>query len=222
VGPRALHVQPAYPKRRLWPWVVGAVFLLVLGIWELRIHRPGSAAPAGVAPATSGSRAGSSLHGIAGRVLGPGGEPAARVTVVLLPAGSEAVTAADGSFGFQLDDGSAVHLQAHHSDLGFAAEDVRTPMSGLVLRLEPRAGLDVWVLSRGKAVPGAAVSVTEPGGEVFRADRVTDAAGGLRFLGLPPGELRVTALLEGSGATAEAKVGARNGEIVPVTLMLEP
>jgi len=91
-----------------------------------------------------------------------------------------------------------------------------------VLRLEPRAGLDVWVLSRGKAVPGAAVSVTEPGGEVFRADRVTDAAGGLRFLGLPPGELRVTALLEGSGVTAEAKVGARNGEIVPVTLMLEP
>src|SRR5215472_16699391 len=104
VGPRALHVQPAYPKRRLWPWVVGAGFLLVLGIWELRIHRPGSATPAGVAPATSGSQAGSSLHGIAGRVLGPGGEPAARVTVVLLPGGSEAVTAADGSFGFQLDD----------------------------------------------------------------------------------------------------------------------
>jgi len=42
VGPRALHVQPAYPKRRLWPWVVGAGFLLVLGIWELRIdYGPG-------------------------------------------------------------------------------------------------------------------------------------------------------------------------------------
>ena len=219
MGPRALHVQPAYRKRRLWPWVAVAAVLLVLGIWELRIHRTGSAAPA-----TSGSRAGSSLHGIAGRVLGPGGEPAARVTVVLLPGGAEAVSGADGNFGFQLEDGAAVHVQAHHSDLGFAAEDVRTPSSALVLQLQPRAGLDVWVVSRGKAVPGAAVSVTQggPGGEVFRADRLTDAAGGLRFLGLPAGELRVTALLEGSGATAEAKVVAREGQIIPVNLDLGP
>jgi len=223
VGPRALHVQPAYPKRRLWPWVVGAAFLLVLGIWELRMHRPspGTAVRAGGGSRTSTA---GSLHGIAGRVLGPGGEPAPRVTVVLSPGGTEAVSAADGSFGFQLEDGQAVHVQAHHSDIGFAAEDVRTPVTTLVLELEPRAGLDVWVVSRGKAIPGAAVSVTQgrPGGELFRADRATDAAGGLRFLGLPAGELRVIAVLEGSGVTAEAKVSAREGEIVPVTLMLEP
>jgi hypothetical protein len=226
VGPRALHVQPAYRKRRLWPWVAVAAVLLVLGILELRMHRHGSAAPRteGIASATSGSPAGGSMHGVTGRVLGPGGESAPRVTVVLLPGGAEVVTAADGSFGFQLEDGAAVQVQAHHSDLGFASEEVRVPATALVLRLRPRAGLEVSVVSHGKPVPGAAVSVTRgaPGGEVFRADRPTDGAGALRFLGLPAGDLRVTALLEGSGVVAEATVAAREGQVVPVKLVLEP
>jgi len=219
VGPRTLHVQAAYRKRRLWPWMAAAVVLLALGIWELETHRR-SPRTGGVA--SSASSPGASMHGIAGRVLGPGGEPAPRVTVVLLPGGTEAVSGADGSFGFQLEDGVAVRVQAHHSDLGFAAANLRTPVTSLVLRLQPHAGLDVWVVSRGKPVPGAVVSATQPGGEVFRADRATDGAGGLRFLGLPAGELQVTALLEGSGVSAEAKVVAREGEIVPVNLVLEP
>src|SRR5262249_23717631 len=76
VSPRSLEVRPTYRRRRLWPWVAGAVVLLALGLWELRAHRRtataerGSAetAPAVVSPAHPAT--------VAGRVLAVDGRPA--------------------------------------------------------------------------------------------------------------------------------------------------
>jgi hypothetical protein len=42
-----------------------------------------------------------------------------------------------------------VRLEAHHSDLGFASAEVRAPAVDVQLRLEPRAMLEVQVLSEG-------------------------------------------------------------------------
>jgi hypothetical protein len=214
VGPRALNVEPAFRRRRLWPWVVGAVVLLALGVWELRSHRT-TGAP-GPSPAGPGL--------ISGRVVGYDGRPAVGVAVRVASGGAETRTADEGRFEFMVDQGSVVRLQAHHSDLGFAAAEVRAPSANVLLRLDPLAGVEVHVLSEGRPVPGAEVMVTarRGEGEVFHADRTTDANGTLRVLGLPDGPLEVEVRVPRSGARATAGVEGRRAMVSPVTLVLAP
>jgi len=228
VSPRSLHVRPTYPRRRLWPALVIVAVMLVLGIWELRFHRPapispvpdrgtGSAAPPS-APAGPPVR----QAGVEGRVLAPDGKPASEVTVLAEPAGIEARTATDGRFRLQLPEGSTVRLEAHHSDLGFASMEVRAPAMDVQLRLQPRAGLEVQVLSEGHPVAGAVVTVRQRGGEaaVFHADRSTDANGTMRFLGLPGGPLDVEALALDTGARSALQLEAAVGTVSRVSLFL--
>ena len=242
MSPRTLHVRPTYRRPRLWPWLAGALVLLALGAWELLGRRHAPPAPAVVAGA-SGPRSPSGVPpvareqdaapgrprapeartaGVAGRVLTSDGRPASGVTVVAAPTGTEGRSDAEGRFQLKLEDGRTVRLQAHHSDLGFASVQVRAPAAGVELRLQPGAGLGVRVLAEGRPLPDAAITVQQQGGEeaLFHADRTTDAGGGLRFLGLPAGTLSVEALLPATGARSALTVEAREGEVIPVTLLL--
>jgi len=50
----AAFSEPAYPKRKaMWPWVVGALVAVVLGLCSLGVYALGSAAPSGSASATA-------------------------------------------------------------------------------------------------------------------------------------------------------------------------
>jgi hypothetical protein len=155
-------------------------------------------------------------------VLAPDGRPAPGVTVVTVSSATEVRTGDDGRFQLEADEGTTVRLQAHHSDLGFAAADVKAPATDVELRLQARAGLDVRVLSDGRPVSGAVIIVQQRDGETgpFHSDRTTDATGALRFLGLPAGPLEVDATLPETGARSSVQLEAREGTVVPVQLYL--
>jgi hypothetical protein len=223
VSPRSLEVRPTYRRRRLWPWVAGAVVLLALGLLELRAHRRtattaerGSTGPAAMVRPLARPAA------VVGRVLGTNGRAATGVTVVAAPGGVEARTGDDGRFRLEVEDGSMVRLEAHHSDLGWATAEVHAPATDVQLRLQPRAGIELQVLAQGMPVPGAVVTVRQRGGEpaVFNADRTTDAQGTLRFLGLPGGPLEVEALSPETGARNALQLEAREGAVSQVKLFL--
>ena len=240
MSPRTLEVRPTYRRRRLWPWLAAAVALLALGLWELRVHRraptegpaavtpepvrpgqpPSSPAGPGSTPVTPGAP--SRRAGIAGRVLTSDGRPAPGVTVVIVSSAKEVRTGDDGRFQLEVDEGTTVRLEAHHSDLGWAAADVRAPATDAQLRLRARAGLDVQVLSEGRPVSGAVVTVQARSGETgpFNSDRTTDASGTLRFLGLPAGPIEVAATSPETGARSSVQLEAREGTVVPVQLVL--
>jgi len=239
VSPRSLEVRPTYRRRRLWPWIAGAVALLVLGLWELRLHRTrpsesrGPATGEGARPTRPGPAAGTTRGGttpmpeksraeVSGRVLAPDGRPAAGVTVFAPVSGNEVRTGDDGGFRLDAEKGAQVRLEAHHSDLGFAAAEVRAPASGLELRMRARAGVEVQVRSEGHAVPGASIAVRQRGGEaaLFQADRATDANGTLRFLGLPAGLLEVEATSPETGARSALQLEARDGAVAQAKLFL--
>jgi hypothetical protein len=100
--------------------------------------------------------------------------------------------------------------------------EVRPPAIDVQLRLQPRAGLEVQVLSEGRPVAGAVVTVRQRGGEavVFHADRSTDANGTMRFLGLPGGPLDVEALAIDTGARSGLQLEAVVGTVSRVSLFL--
>jgi len=160
--------------------------------------------------------------GIAGRVLTAEGRPATGVTVVVAPEGPETRTAGDGRFRLEAEEGATVRLEAHHSDLGYAMAEARAPAASVELRLAPRAGLDVQVLSEGRPVTGASITVRQRSGEaaLFHSDRLTDANGALRFLGLPGGSLEVEALLAETGARGSLELEGREGSVARVLLLL--
>ena len=237
MGPRALEVRPTFRRRRTWPWLAAAVVLLALGLWEIRARRarpgraPGSAEPASRAPSLAGrrewatpapARPPAAGEPISGTVVTRDGAPAPGVTVVAAPAGAEARTDAGGRFRLEVERGAPVRLEAHHSDLGFARAEARAPAQDLVLRLEPRAGIEVHVLAEGRPVAGAAVSVQQRGGEaaLFHADRPTDGSGSVRVLGLPGGALEVEAVQPETGARSTLPLEAREGTVASVTLLL--
>jgi hypothetical protein len=214
-------VRPTYRRRKFWPWIVAAVVLLVLGLWELRARRRTAPSPERATTAAV-TRPPTHPAGILGQVLTSAGQPAPGVTVVVAPGGVEARSGDDGRFRLEVEEGARVRLEAHHSDLGFATADVRAPAADVRLRLAPRAGLDVQVLAQGAPVPGAVVTVRQRGGEaaVFHADRATDANGTLRFLGLPGGPLEVEALSPATGARSALQLEAPEGAVSQVQLYL--
>jgi hypothetical protein len=218
LSPRTLQVTPIYRRRRIWPWVVAAAVLLALGVWEVQSQRRRAVPVAGV-PAPSGEVRGAPISGL---VLGPEGRPAGGVTVVATEVGAEARSADDGRFQLEVEAGTTVQLEAHHSDLGFASAMVRAPATDVQLRLAARAGLEVHVLSGGRPVSGADISVHQRSGDLrlFHADRTTDANGTLRFVGLPGGPMEVEAVLPGTGARALRLVGAVEGSVAQITLEL--
>ncbi|HEY3587025.1 MAG TPA: carboxypeptidase-like regulatory domain-containing protein, partial [Myxococcaceae bacterium] len=144
------------------------------------------------------------------------------VTVVVASGGVEARTGDNGRFRLEVEEGSRVRLEAHHSDLGFATTEVQAPALDVQLRLAPRASLDLQVLAQGAPVPGAVVTVRQRGGEtaVFHADRTTDANGTMHFLGLPGGPLEVEALSPETGARSALQLEAREGAVAQVRLYL--
>ena len=224
MSPRSLEVRPIYRKRRRWPWIAAAGALLLLGLVEVRVHR--RARPTQVSeptPAPASTRAEPTRAGVEGRVLTGDGKAAPGVTVVGMPAGAEGRTGDDGRFRLEVVEGTPVRLEAHHSDLGFGVAEVRAPAADVQIRLEPRSGLAVVVLSGGRPVPGAEVTV-RPGGAadagVFHADRTTDEAGALRFLGLPAGPLEVEALLPATGSRGTASSEGSDGGVAQVRVLL--
>jgi hypothetical protein len=222
VSRRSLEARPTYRRRRLWPWAVAAVALLALGVWELQARRRTTASPAERASGAEVSRPPAHPAGVQGQVLTSAGQPAAGVTVVSLAGEIEARTGSDGRFRLEVEEGSTVRLEAHHSDLGFATAEVRAPSSDVQLKLVPRAGLEVHVLAQGAPVAGAVVTVRQRGGEaaVFHADRTTDANGAMRFLGLPGGPLDVEALSPETGARSALQLDAPEGAVSQVRLYL--
>ena len=225
MSPRSLEVRPTYRKRRFWPWVLGAAILLGVGLWEIGVHRrvqPALPVPGAQAPAARSGPATASPRGVSGQVVTAEGEAAPGVEVTVVPDGPTTRSDGQGRFELPVDDGTELRIEAHHSDLGFAGAESSAPASGLQLRLAPRAEVRVRVVSEGRPVVGALVFVRPllRATGVFQADRDTDAAGELRFLGLPPGRLLVEARLEASGAHGVTSVEAVDGAVTEATVSL--
>jgi hypothetical protein len=223
VTPRSLEVRPTYRKRRLWPWIAAAGALLLIGLWEVRVHRRARPTQASEpASASASARAERARSPVEGRVFTGDGKAAPGVTVVAMPEGVEGRTGDDGRFRLEVEEGTPLRLEAHHSDLGFGVAEVRAPAADVQLRLEPRSGLAITVVSGGRPVPGAEVTVRQQGADagVFHADRTTEETGTLRFLGLPAGPLEVEAVLPATGAKGTASSKGSEGAVAPVRVIL--
>jgi hypothetical protein len=225
LSPRSLEVRPTYRKRRLWPWIAAAGALLLLGLWEVRVLRKArpTQASESSAPASASTRAEPARGAVDGRVLTGDGKAAPGVTVVAMPAGVEGRTGDDGRFRLEVEEETPVRLEAHHSDLGFGAAEVRAPAPDVQIRLEARSGLVIVVLSGGRPAPGAEVTVRQRGAAdagVFHADRTTDEAGTLRFLGLPAGPVEVEALIPATGARGTSSSEGSDGGVAQVRVFL--
>src|SRR4030095_14145072 len=118
--------------------------------------------------------------------------------------------------------GTPLRLEAHHSDLGFGVAEVRAPAADVQLRLEPPSGLAITVVSGGRPVSGAEVTVRQQGSDagVFHADRTTEETGTLRFLGLPAGHCELEAVLPATGAKGTASSEGSEGAVALVRVIL--
>jgi len=231
---RDLRLPSRFPRKKIWPWVLLAGVLLGVGLVELSIRATqrraqterAAAAPGGPvvqAPSTGGSPAAPATNvsaGISGTVSLPGGKPAAGIGVVAEPGGAEARTDAAGRFHLDVPDGTTVRIHAHHSDVGFGSVETAAPSGDVKITLQPRATFDVRAMRGGKPVEGAQVTVEETVARVYEADHLTDAEGRVRFRGLPPGRLRVHAVVTATGARGFTDADAHQGEAVEVTVQL--
>jgi hypothetical protein len=138
---------------------------------------------------------------LSGEVVDSDGRRLPGVSVVVSP--TEVVTRTDarGTFHVSVPSPGRSSLEAHHSDWGGAVEAVTAPAAPVVLRLQTRAVLDLRVESAGQPVAGAEALLVSRGtvGAVreYAADRGTDAHGGVRLQGLPPGPYRLAVTAKG-------------------------
>lgn len=224
---RGSPLSAQFRRKRLWPLAVVALVCLGVAAWELSSHSAPRSLGAGSRkePAADSPSLPGAGH-LSGFVVGPGGHAVPGILVSVGPVGPEATTDSRGAFQLDVEDGKTVRLTAHHSDIGVASMNVAPPARGIELRLVPRAGLDVQVASPAGPVPGAEVRVAEreldSGERFYQADRLTDATGKVRVLGLPPGHLIVRALDPASGTMGSVEVVAREGEILPANVSLPP
>src|SRR5262249_43885312 len=185
-----------------------------------------AAAPGGPvvqAPSTGGAAAAPAAHAPAGMSRAgalPGGDAAGGTGGVAAAGGAEGRADGAGRFHLDVPDGTTVRIHAHHSDVGFGSVETAAPSGDVKITLQPRATFDVRAMRGGKPVEGAQVTVEETVARVYEADHLTDAEGRVRFRGLPPGRLRVHAVVTATGARGFTDADAHQGEAVEVTVQL--
>jgi protocatechuate 3,4-dioxygenase beta subunit len=109
-----------------------------------------------------------------------------------LPIQETVYTDAEGRFSFAVPNRGLYVPEAHHSDWGGARVEVTAPASGVEVRLEARAGVEVRVRANGQGVEGASL-VLWGGGSTFHSDRPSDADGRVVMRGIPPGTYALSA-----------------------------
>lgn len=168
---------------------------------------------------------------IEGKVVDREGTPVAGAVVVASPRGQGSDvetsdrTGTDGAFGLDLRGGGYA-LQITHELFRPGEASVEAPARGLVVRLEPGAGIEGEVLDEdGKPVRGAHVAVVAAAPQQDRAARraTTDARGRFRLGGLDPGTVFVIAQrsMAELAATAVARVEVPPEGAAPVRLRFE-
>jgi hypothetical protein len=161
---------------------------------------------------------------LAGRVLDEAGQPVPGVSLVVSPVGLVGRTDARGAFHVSVPGPGLYSVEAHHSEWGGVERAVTAPARDVVLRLQPRAVLELEVLAGGRPLEGALavlfdVHDTGPGGQ-YQADRATGPDGRVRLVGFPPGTYTVGVVHPRAGSTPRQEVVLREGVTTALTVRL--
>jgi hypothetical protein len=161
---------------------------------------------------------------LSGRVLDAAGFPVAGASLVVSPIGAVARSDRSGSFRVSVPGPGLYSVEAQNSELGGAERTVAAPHGDVVLRLEPRAVLDLEVLAGGRPLEGALAvlfDVQDPGpGGQYQADRATGPDGRVRLVGFPPGSYTLGVMHAAAGSAPRQEVVLREGAATSATVRL--
>jgi protocatechuate 3,4-dioxygenase beta subunit len=128
---------------------------------------------------------------LGGHVLDAAGWPVPGMSVVVSPINAVTRTDREGAFRVSLPSAGLYSVEAQHSVWGGAEVQSAAPDGDLLLRLKPRAVLELSVREGERPLEGAVAvlqDVQDSGaGGQYQADRATDADGHVRLAGFPPG-----------------------------------
>lgn len=159
---------------------------------------------------------------ISGRVLDEYGRPTPGISVLVSPTGDNVTADAQGQFVAPVPSPGLYTLHAHHSDWGGGTLSVTAPKSGVELHLEPRAGVEVTVMSDGRRVEGASVVLFVQDKGTFRNDRLSGVDGVVTMRGMPPDRYTLIAVHPQYLPSARQVLELKEGELRQVTVMLAP
>ncbi|HEX8825336.1 MAG TPA: carboxypeptidase-like regulatory domain-containing protein, partial [Archangium sp.] len=159
---------------------------------------------------------------ISGHVLDQYGRPAPNVSVLVQPTGDTVLADAEGHFSAAVPTPGLYVLHAHHSEWGGGDVKATAPAEGVKLELEPRAALEVTVLTEGRRVEGADVMLWVENEGVFRSDNSSGPDGLVPMRGLPPGTYSMVATHSDYQPSEPQKVSVVDGQTQRVTVSLAP
>ncbi|WP_257457293.1 carboxypeptidase regulatory-like domain-containing protein [Archangium lipolyticum] len=159
---------------------------------------------------------------ISGQVLDQYDRPAPNVSVLVQPTGDTVLADADGHFTAAVPTPGLYELHAHHSEWGGGQVKVTAPAEGVRLGLEPRAALEVTVMSEGRRVEGADVLLWLDTEGVFRSDSSSGPDGMVPMRGLPEGTYLMVATHRDYLASEPRKVTVVDGQTQKETVSLAP
>ncbi len=157
---------------------------------------------------------------LSGQVLDPYGRPAPGVSVLVQPTGEVVNADEDGRFTAAVPTPGLYELHAHHSEWGGGQVKVTAPAEGVVLAMEPKASLEVTVMSAGRRVEGADVVLWVEDG-IFRSDRPSGPDGVVPMRGLPPGTYWMVATHRDYMPSERQQVVVEDGQTVQRTVELQ-
>jgi hypothetical protein len=161
---------------------------------------------------------------LAGWVLDGAGEPVPGVSLVVSPVGLVGRTDASGAFRFSVPGPGLYSLEAHHSEWGGVERSLTAPATDVVLRLQPRAVVELEVRADGRPLEGALAVLfdandTGPGGQ-YQADRATGPDGRVHLVGFPPGTYTLGVMHPRAGSAPPQVLLLREGFTTAVTVTL--
>ncbi len=158
---------------------------------------------------------------IAGMVIDEFGRPAPGVSILVTPTGDSVIADGEGRFRAQVPSPGLYALHAHHSDWGGGEVKVTAPKTDVELQLEPKAGLEVTVMSEGRRVEGAMAMLIHEEGN-FRSDRPSGADGVVLMRGLPPNGYALVAMHPDYLMSDRQAVKLEDGQLLKLTAELKP
>lgn len=159
-----------------------------------------------------------------GQVVDVDGKPVSEAIIEAPgPRGEDLMTFSSftGEFELTVEEPGPLVLTASLSAVGRTTVTVSAPAEGLVIRLEPRARLQIFVHEGATPVTMASVLVTATTGEELEVDTLTGADGVATVSGLETGTYRVVVHGDGYLPHPEQQVSIVDGRTHPIDVALD-